>query len=323
LIELATQSVILAASLAIMAWASQFTIRQIEDFMEFTGLSEVSAGFILLSVMTTLPEITVAGFAVYQGAPGISVGDILGSHVFNIGMVIGLLAVLGSLKACCTDLLVELVDILFLASIIPLLLIILRLTVTGPLVGSPLVGSPLVGITLLGVFVYSIYRMSKRRSPASEDPLRRTTLRKSRNRMIMWIILGATIIFVTARFVVSSAIDITYFLGVPPILVGARIVAIGTSLPELAFGLAAARRGRVHLALGDAIGANLTTITLVLGFVFLLTPFAPLDITAFAEILLFVLATNLILWRYLTKGGVSQIGGIILIIIYVLFQATI
>jgi cation:H+ antiporter len=99
-------------------------------------------------------------------------------------------------------------------------------------------------------------------------------------------------------------------------------VAVGTSLPELAFGLTAAKRGRVHLALGDAIGANLTTITLVLGFVLLLSPFA-VDIAAFTEILLFVLATNLILWRYLTRGGISQIGGIIFILIYVLFQATV
>jgi Ca2+/Na+ antiporter len=91
-------------------------------------------------------------------------------------------------------------------------------------------------------------------------------------------------------------------------------------LPELAFGLTAVRRGRVHLALGDAIGANLTTTTLVLGLVFLLSPFQ-VNLTAFAEILLFVLASNLILWRYLTKGGVSQVGGIVLIMIYVLFQA--
>ena len=71
----------------------------------------------------------------------------------------------------------------------------------------------------------------------------------------------------------------------------------------------------------DAVGANLTTITLVLGAVLLTSPFA-VNLTAFTEILLFVLATNIVLWRYLTRGGVSRLGGIILIIIYVLFQAT-
>lgn len=317
MIELAVQGIILATSLAVLAWASELTIKSIEDIMELTGLSEVSTGFIILSVMTTLPEMTVAAFALYQGAPGISVGDILGSHVFNIAIVIGILAVLGSLKTCRTDLLVELVDILFLAAIIPLLFVISRITVI-----SPSIGSPIVGIALLGVFVFSIYRMAKKRSPASEDPMEKQTQKKSRKKIMIWIIAGAAIVVLTSRFTVSSASEIAHLLGIAPVLIGARIVAVGTSVPELAFGLAAIKRGRVHLALGDAIGANLTTITLVLGFVLLLSPFT-VDIAAFAEILLFVLATNLILWRYLTRGGVSQLGGVILIMIYVLFQAAI
>jgi len=317
MIELAIQGVILAISLAVLAWASQSTIKSIEDIMELTGLSEISTGFIILSVMTTLPEMTVAAFAVYQGVPGISLGDILGSHIFNIAMVIGILAVLGSLKTCCTDLLMELVDILFLAAIIPLLFVISRITVI-----SPSIGSPIVGIALLGFFVFSIYRMAKKRSPASEDPGKTPIQRKSRRKIMIWVIAGAAIVVLTSRFTVSSASEIAYLLGIAPVLIGARIVAVGTSLPELAFGLAAIKRGRVNLALGDAIGANLTTITLVLGFVLLLSPFT-VDIAAFAEILLFVLATNLILWRYLTRGGVSQVGGIILIMVYVLFQATI
>ena len=317
MIELAIQGVILAISLAVLAWASQSTIKSIEDIMELTGLSEISTGFIILSVMTTLPEMTVAAFAVYQGVPGISLGDILGSHIFNIAMVIGILAVLGSLKTCCTDLLMELVDILFLAAIIPLLFVISRITVI-----SPSIGSPIVGIALLGFFVFSIYRMAKKRSPASEDPGKTPIQRKSRRKIMIWVIAGAAIVVLTSRFTVSSASEIAHLLGIAPVLIGARIVAVGTSLPELAFGLAAIKRGRVNLALGDAIGANLTTITLVLGFVLLLSPFT-VDIAAFAEILLFVLATNLILWRYLTRGGVSQVGGIILIMVYVLFQATI
>jgi cation:H+ antiporter len=103
-------------------------------------------------------------------------------------------------------------------------------------------------------------------------------------------------------------------------VIGAKIVAIGTSLPELAFGLLAMKRGRVHLALGDAVGANLTTITLVLGLVLVFSPFV-INATLFAEVLAFVLITNIILWWYLTKGRISPLGGIILVLIYVMFQA--
>jgi cation:H+ antiporter len=309
------QLIMLTVSLVALAGSSHFTIKSIEKLIELTGLSDASAGFIILSIVTTLPEITVASFAIYGGVPAISIGDILGSHVFNIGIVIGVLAVLGSLKACCTHLMIELVDLLFLASIIPLLLVIFQITDT-----SPLFSSPLVGVVLLGIFAFSIYRMSKTRSPALLDPTRKAAKMKGWKRTCLFAAMGAALVIVTSRVTVSSASEIASLLGIFPVLIGARIVAVGTSLPELAFGLTAVRRGRVHLALGDAIGANLTTTTLVLGLVFLLSPFQ-VNLTAFAEILLFVLASNLILWRYLTKGGVSQVGGIVLIMIYVLFQA--
>jgi cation:H+ antiporter len=308
------QVLILISSLIVLAWASHFTIQSIEEAIEVTGLSEASAGFVILSVMTTLPEMTVAVFAVLQGTPGISIGDVLGSHIFNIGIAIGVLAVIGSLKACCTDLLVELVDILFLASIIPLLLIVSRVTVVVPMLGSQL-----VGVVLLAIFGFSLYEMAKKKSPALADLVERSPRGRIRRKTVFSILFGAAIVVVVSRLTVYSASEIAYSLEILPVLLGARIVAIGTSLPELAFGLTAVRRGRVHLALGDAIGANLTTITLVLGFVLLVSPFA-VDVAAFAEILLFVLATNLVLWRYLVKGGVSQFGGVILILIYVFFQ---
>jgi cation:H+ antiporter len=111
-------------------------------------------------------------------------------------------------------------------------------------------------------------------------------------------------------------------VGVPPILIGAKIVAIGTSLPELTLDLIAVKRGRVQLAIGDIVGSNLTNLTLVLGLVLVSSPFA-VDMTILTEILPFLLITTIVFWRFLTRGGVSQIGGIVLLMIYVLFQAII
>jgi len=305
MIELITHAITLAVSLAALAGASHFTIKSVEDLMELTGLSEASTGFAALAWMTSMPEMTVAAFAVYQGTPGISVGDILGSNVFNIGIVVGIMAILGSLKACRTELLTELVDILFLSSLIPLLLVMFK------------VASPLVGIMLLGIYAFSVYRMTKRRIPGALVP---GIQKPNKMTIIIKIIGGMTVVIVAARFAVLSASYIAYLFGVPPILIGAKIIAIGTSLPELALDLTAAKRGRVELAIGDVIGSNLTNITLVLGFVLLVSPFA-VDITTFTEILPFVLVTTLILWRYLTKGRISPTGGIVLVMVYILFQA--
>jgi len=311
MIELIIPVLTLFTSLAVLATASFFAIKYVEDFMEITRLSEVAAGFVILAIMTCMPELTVAIFAVYQGTAGISIGDILGSHIFNIGIVVGLLAAFGSLKKCSTVSLVELIDLLFIASLIPLLLVAFK------------TASPIVGVALITVFAFSFYRMSKKRSPPTSDDFEEKLPRRNKRRTftILAVTLAATaVVVLTARFVILSAYEIVKLAGISQQEIGAKIVAVGTSLPELAFGLIAMKRGRVHLALGDAVGANLTTVTLVLGLVLTFSPFT-IEQTIFAQILVFVLITNLILWRYLTKGGVSQVGGIILIMTYVLFQA--
>jgi cation:H+ antiporter len=305
------QALTLFSSLTVLAVASFFAIKYIEDFMEIIRLSEVATGFVILAIITCMPELTVAVFAVQHGTVGISIGDILGSHIFNIGIVVGLLATFGSLKNCSTVSLIELVDLLFLASLIPLLLVVFK------------IASPIVGVALLSIFAISFYRMSKKRSPPTSDDIKEKLVKKKKQRtsiILLVTVIATAIVVLAARFAILSASEIVKLIGISHPEIGAKIVAVGTSLPELAFGLMAMKRGRVHLALGDAIGANLTTITLVLGLVLTFSPFT-IETAVFAEILSFVLITNLILWRYLTKGGVTQFGGIILIMTYVLFQA--
>lgn len=309
--EFAFYVILLAASLVVLAIASQFTIKSIEDFIELTHLSETSVGFVLLSVMTSLPEIFVAVFSVLHGKPGFSAGDILGSNVFNIGIVVGIMATMGYFKNCCAEILVELVDILFLSSIIPLILLVYGKA------------HFLVGFVLLAIFAVSIREMIKRK----KQPiiLNGKTVGENVGRKIVFlrIIVGTAVVIVTAELMITSASNISTMFGIAPILIGAKLISIGTSLPELALDLTAVRRGRIHLALGDIIGSNLTNMTLVLGILLLLSPFETINLTLFAEVVPFVLITTLILWRYLTKGGISQIGGIALILTYVIFQAVI
>ncbi len=305
--DLIVQVLILVVSLVVLASASHFTIRGVEKLIELTGLSEMSAGFIILAVLTSTPEIIVALFSVLQGEPGISIGDILGSNVFNIGAVLGILGMIGFLKTCCTDLLVDLTDILFITSLIPLLLVIFN------------VASPVVGIILLGTFVANIYFMAKKRTPVVAANGSESPKKVSKIRVLVFLVLGLVAVIISARLVVSSGVEIALIFGAPPILIGAKVVAIGTSLPELTLDLTAVRRGHVHLAIGDIIGSNLTNLTLVLGLVLLTSPFA-VDMAIFTEILPFLLITTVIFWRFLTKGGISKVGGVILILTYVLFQ---
>ena len=303
---LLVQLLILVGSLVVLAFSSHYSIKAIERIIALTGLSEMSVGFILLATLTSVPEIIVALFAVMQGEPGISIGDILGSNVFNIGAVLGLLGILGYLKTCCTDMLLDLTDILFLTSLIPLLLVIFN------------VSSPIVGVLLLGTFVANTYFMSKKRTPAVEVNGDSEMVKKeNKTKVIALLIIGLVGVIVSARLVVSSGLNIVTIFGAPPILLGAKIIAIGTSLPEFTTTLSAVRRRRVHLAIGGIIGSNLTNLTLVLGLVLLTSP--SVDITLLTEILPFLLITTVIFWRFLTRGGISKIGGILLLATYLLF----
>lgn len=310
MIELIVQLLIFAISLVVLATTSHFAIKSIEKLIELTGLSEASAGFAILAVMTSTPEITVALFSVLQATPGISIGDILGSNVFNVGAVLGILGMLGFLKTCCTNLLVELTDILFITSLIPILLVIFK------------VASPIVGVILLGTFVVNIYFIARKRTPIVNANNLAPVRKASKKAVVAMLILSVAGVMIASRFVVSSGINIAVILGAPPILIGAKVVSIGTSLPELTLDFAAVRRGRVQLAIGDIIGSNLTNLTLVLGLVLLTSPFA-VDMTIFTEILPFLLITTIVFWRFLTRGGVSQVGGIVLIMSYILFQVVI
>ncbi len=314
MIDPITLGIILVVSLAVLAKASHWAIESIEALIKLTRLSEASAGFVILSVMTSIPEMIVATFSVIQGTPGISVGDILGSNMFNIGIVIGVMAIIGPLENVKSDFLVEMVDILFFSSAIPILLVI-------PLFSAFFQIGPLVGAALIGVFIFSIYAMAKTRKTPPVDQKRNSRDGKTKTVIMAKVVGGIAVVILAARFTVWSASGIATILGIPPILIGAKIVAIGTSLPELALDVTAVRRGRVRLAIGDAIGSNLTNIALILGFILITAPFT-VNLTILTEILPFLLITTLLLWRFLTKGGIPKWGGILLILLYVLFQAT-
>jgi cation:H+ antiporter len=308
----AIQLLILIASLVGLASASHYAIRSVEKLVEITGLSEASAGFIILAVLTSTPEITVAVFSVIQGNAAVSIGDILGSNVFNIGAVIGILGILGYLKICCTDLLVELTDMLSVIVLIPLLLVISQYQILE-------IPSQIIGAVLLTAFLVSTYLIAKKRTPPVYANDAKKVSKREKGVVIATLLLSFLVVVVSAQLTVNSASNIATALGVPAILVGAKIVAIGTSLPELTLDLAAVRRGRIQLAIGGIIGSNLTNLTLILGVVLLASPFT-VDLAVFIEIIPFLMITTVIFWRFIMRGGVSKVGGALLLLTYVLFQ---
>lgn len=301
--------------MAVLSYASRYVILGVEDFIKFAGLSETSVGFALVSVITSTPELLVAVFAILAGTPSLSVGDLLGSNIFNIGVVVGILMLTAGFLKECPEGLDEIADILLLSSIIPLVLVVVKVP-TG-----------FIGLGLLSIFAFSVYREIRIRvasSPISIPDRSNNNPEKivSKPLTMLKILVGTLVVSVTARFTVSSALEIAASFGILPIFIGALVVAFGTSLPELSLSIMAVKRGHIHLASANAIGSNLTNLTLILGMVFLSSFFSPfsVDITSFFEIISFVLITSLIIWYHMAKGGDCRLVGIALISTYVIFQ---
>lgn len=306
----------LAGSLAALAYVSRYVIQFVEDLIQMTGLAETSVGFALLSVITSTPELLVALFAVSAGTPALSIGDLLGSNVFNIGVVVGVLMLTAGFLKECPEGLDEIANILLISSVIPLVLTILKAPIA------------LTGIGLLAIFIFSVHRETRTETLTLNSTQTKVLNRKKRRRSIFLTLLKITastiVIILCARFTVSSALEIAAEFQIPPILIGALVVAFGTSLPELSLSITAVKRGRMRLASANAIGSNLTNLTLILGIVFLSSLFSPftINIASFSEIISFVLITSLVVWYHMTKGGDCRVIGAILVLTYIIFQVT-
>ncbi|TFG13924.1 MAG: hypothetical protein EU535_04315 [Promethearchaeota archaeon] len=316
----------LIASLVGLILSSQFIINTIEKFMELTKKSETIIGFIILAAISSFAELTVAIFSIIEKVPGIAVGDIFGSHLFNICIVIGILSILGFFKNVHEKTLIEIVDVLVLASIIPILLLISEFR---QIMAN---GSLIIGIILISIYFISMYSIGKSRVPilTEEDKLNKDNKvsgnsiinNKAKIKLLLRVFLGGAIVVLSGRFTIYSALIIIEYFEIVPIAFGAKIISIGTSLPELVICYLAAKKGKVNLALADALGANLTTSTLILGIVLVFSPFT-INLLIFTELILFIIITNIILWRFLMKGEIPPYIGIILILIYIVFQAVV
>ena len=133
-------------------------------------------------------------------------------------------------------------------------------------------------------------------------------------------LLGIIGIVVTAYFIVESGSFLASAAGVPPVIIGATVIAFGTSVPELATSLESVRKGFLDLAVGNIIGSCFLNITLILGLTFLLAPFN-VDLSAFSDLIIFSLIANIMLWYMLQNTKVSKREGLILLAVYSVFLA--
>jgi cation:H+ antiporter len=299
---------LLALSLLLIMLISDRIIRYVLAISKAFGLSEMAAGFILLSITTSLPELSVSTVASIAGEGGLSVGNVLGSNIANLTIILGLAILLSRkeiiLKGQSQK---ELVQFLFISSIIPLFIV-----QRGSL-GSVL------GIVLLILFAYFGVTVSRQTetTTVNETPQQQ----KEENIAIVGIkfLVGVALIIALSKFAVDSSVDIAGFVGLPASIIGATIIGLGTSLPELATTIQALKKGLVNMALGNLLGSCITNITLILGVSSLLS-FSPVNVVAVQSIMFYVLLSSLSVWYMVgASERLTKRGAIFLCLIYGIF----
>jgi len=312
---LLTDVIIFAISIFILSKSANTIIKSSVKIARITKLGELTIGFLVLSIATTLPELAVSSSAIVSGDIGISIGNILGSSVTNICLLIGLIGLLHPMRIA-EKTLMKLTEILSLSSFILIMLLIF----------TPL--STSIGIVLLVLFVmFSLYSVKKKITLGEirlDEPLNmlpKFKFSRTFYKSIFFLIIGLILVIVSSWFLVDSASNIAMNLGIAESIIGATIIAVGTSLPELSTAVAASKEGHLKLGLGNIIGACLINLTLVLGLVLILSPFS-INIEVFTTLVVFVLTSNVLLWLFLGSLGrkkLERIEGAILLIVYVIF----
>jgi len=315
--------VILLIFLLALNQFSHLTITNALKVSQISGLGKTTVGFLLLAFSTSLPEFSVAVMSGFTNEAGISIGNVIGSNIVNICLIIGLATLLVALKrrkpinmipSMAKEELKTLYFGLFIASLVPLSLVYL------------VYASWLIGLILIVIFILYAYQLSKIRIPLGEANSVSDQMRRKLRLYVAFTLIGVSGVVASSYFIVESAVTIAEFFGVPKTLIGATIIAFGTSLPEFSTSIKAFLSGHPTLALGNIIGSGFMNITLILG-VTLVAPAltaSPLmiNMVIYSDLVIFSLIANLFLWYFLTLGRLGWREGAILLFIYTLFLAT-
>jgi cation:H+ antiporter len=265
----------------------------------------MAAGFVLLSVVTSLPELSVSALAAISGEGGLSVGNVLGSNVANLTIIIGLAVFFSktmvSLKGESQK---DLVQFLFISSIIPLFIV-----QRGTL-------SPVLGLVLLILFGYFSFVVSRKTGKIeSLEKVKKGDFALAGIKFLVSVVL----VILLSKFAVDSAIDIADSVGLAPSIIGATVIGLGTSLPELATTIQALKKRLFGMALGNIFGSCITNVTLILGVSSLLS-FSDVNVLAVENIMFYVLLSSLTMWYLVSVNQhINRKAAFVLCIIYVLF----
>ncbi|MEQ8482913.1 MAG: calcium/sodium antiporter [Pseudomonadales bacterium] len=244
-----------------LVWSADRFLSGAASTASHLGVSKLLIGLTVVSLGTSTPEILVSLMAAIEGNPLLAVGNAIGSNIANIGLVLGLTAMVAPLPFSQGVLRTELPWLLGATLLTLILLFDLQLSTTD-------------GVLLLGGLGLILYRLKQHYGVGADttaDPIADALQEEleelpelSRAKAAAWLLAGLLVLLISAELLVWGAVEIAAWLGVSELIIGLTIVAVGTSLPELAATLGAALKGQADIAIGNVVGSNILNMLAVL-----------------------------------------------------------
>ncbi|MBJ7265320.1 calcium/sodium antiporter [Idiomarina abyssalis] len=301
--------------LAVLVWSADRFVEGAAAVARHLGMAPLVIGMVIIGFGTSAPEMVVSALASMQGNPALALGNAYGSNITNIALVLGITALLAPIAVKSVVIRREmpvLIAITLLSAVFLLDYQITRLEAV------------LLLVVFLGYMGWSVWIGSK----SSDDSLAAEYTQEIDSHplpmkpAIIWLIVGLLLLIVSSRALVWGAVNIAVSLGVSDLVIGLTVVAIGTSLPELASAIAATRKNEHDLALGNVIGSNMFNTLAVVGIAGAIEPVSlePLvlsrDWVAMAILTLLLMVFGI---RKARQGRINRVHGVIFICLYLLY----
>lgn len=263
---------LLESSLAIvfgfllLVWSADRFVAGASSLARNLGVSPMVIGLTIVGFGTSAPEMLVSVIAALDGNPSIAVGNALGSNITNIGLVVGTTALLAPITVK-SDTLRREFPLMFAVIVLTLLLMMDQ---TLSLLDSLILLTGLVGM----IFWVVRLGLRKRRDPLASEFEQEIPKGRSTLWALSWLVVGLTILMASSKAVVWGSVNVAQYFGISDLVIGLTIIAIGTSLPELAASILCVLRKEDDMAIGNIIGSNMFNLLGVMGVPGLITAFS-------------------------------------------------
>ena len=251
--------------LVMLVWSADRFVEGSAAVARYAGMPPLLIGMVIVGFGTSTPEMVVSALAAFQGNPGLAMGNAYGSNIVNIALVLGLTALISPVAVSSRVLAKELPILFGLTLVAGYQLLDGKLTKTDGWILLAVFGALMAWTIMQG-----IRRRNDNLNAEMESKLKAYTI--SLKLALFWLFGGLILLIVSSRILVWGAVEIAQGFGISDLIIGLTVVALGTSLPELASSLVAAHRKEHDIAVGNVIGSNLFNTLAVVGIAGVIDP---------------------------------------------------